>query len=310
MGVPVSNDGPESKKEQEDEPLPNSAVDAFFVKMKHDFRRPKPSDEAVAVALQAIQKITGEAALEHNEANAFPHESGDGCPRCGAVNSGANRFCGYCGALLGRTEKAVTKPEVKPEGAAGSSAQHIYHHHYHHHYFLDSQGKALANIGSSVVPAGNAPLAPPSEDTSDAETAIQKLVQDWSVFCNSKRLDDLVALYSADAIVLRPNEAPAHGCAAIRQLLEADLQAGLGDVDLECADTGIVGEIACLTGRCKMLVPIAAAKRTEQTGKYLMVARRERGEWKIVADSWSMDTTPRISAPANAAVLPMRAPRK
>jgi len=310
MGVSVSDDGPDSKKEPEDAPLPNSAVDAFFVKMKHDFRRPKPSEEAIAVALQAIQKITGEAVLEHNDTKAFVRESGDGCPRCGAVNSGANRFCGYCGALLGRTEKAVIKPEVKPEGAAGLSAQHFYHHHYHHHYFLDAQGKALAENGASVLPAGNKPLADPSEDTSDAEVAIQKLVQDWSVFCNSKRLDELVALYSADAIVLRPNEAPAQGVTAIRQLIEADLLAGLGEVDLECADTGIVGEIACLTGRCKMLVPLAAAKRTEQTGKYLIVARRERGVWKIVADSWSMDTTPRIPAPANAAVLPMRAPRK
>ena len=306
----MSNDDPDSKKEPEDVPLPNSAVDAFFVKMKHDFRRPKPSEEAVAVALQAIQKITGEAVLEHNDTKAFVRESGDGCPRCGAVNSGANRFCGYCGALLGRTEKTVTKSGVKPEGVAGLSTQHFYHHHYHHHYFLDAQGKALAENGASVVPTGNPPVAQPSEDTSHAEAAIQRLVQDWSVFCNSKRLDDLVALYSADAIVLRPNEAPAHGVTAIRQLLEADLQAGLAEVDLECADSGIVGEIACLTGRCKMLVPLAAAKRTEQTGKYLMVARRERGEWKIVADSWSMDTTPRIPASANAAVLPMRAPRK
>src|SRR5260370_13792980 len=47
-----------------DDPLPNSAVDDFFVKMNHDFRRPKPSEEAVAAALHAIQALARDVA-EH-----------------------------------------------------------------------------------------------------------------------------------------------------------------------------------------------------------------------------------------------------
>src|SRR5713101_2514586 len=179
MDVSVSNDDSDSKKEPEDAPLPNSAVDAFFVKMKHDFRRPKPSEEAVAVALQAIQKITAETVLEHNSTNEGAGETGVGCPRCGALSSGVNRFCGYCGALLGRTEKAASKREVTAEGAPpGSSVQeqHIHHHHYHHHYFLDSEGNTL--LGSAALPAGKAPAASPSENTENAEAAIQRLVQD------------------------------------------------------------------------------------------------------------------------------------
>src|SRR5712692_1308665 len=101
----VSADGPDSKKELDDEPLPNSAVEDFFVKVNHDFRRPKPSEEAVAVALQAVQKLTGEA-LEHNLVNSREHDSDDQCPRCGAANSGANRFCGYCGASLLQSKPA------------------------------------------------------------------------------------------------------------------------------------------------------------------------------------------------------------
>jgi ketosteroid isomerase-like protein len=122
------------------------------------------------------------------------------------------------------------------------------------------------------------------------ESALRKLVEDWAVYCNSRRLEDLVALYSRDAIVLRPNTAPARGSAAIRQLLSEALGAGLGDVELNVADTGVLAEIACLTGRCRMLAPVAAGKRQEQTGKYLLVARRERGEWKILADAWSIDS--------------------
>ena len=79
---------------------------------------------------------------------------------------------------------------------------------------------------------------------------------------------------------------------------------------MDCADIGIVGDFACLTGRSKMLVPTAPAKRHEQTGKYLIVARRENGQWKIVADSWCMDAPKAPPASASAPVLPIRAQRK
>jgi ketosteroid isomerase-like protein len=77
-------------------------------------------------------------------------------------------------------------------------------------------------------------------------------------------------------------------------------------VDLKGADTGVLGEIACLTGRCRMLAPVAAGKRQEQTGKYLMVARREHGEWKILADAWSMDSAREELAAQKIAVVPSR----
>ena len=131
-------------------------------------------------------------------------------------------------------------------------------------------------------------------------------MQTWSRCFNSKRLDELVELYSSDSIVLRPNSVPAHGQDAVRQLFETALEAGLGDVQLDCADIGIVDDFACLTGRSKMLVPTGPAKRREETGKYLIVVRREGREWKIVADSWCMDTPKAPAASASAPVLPIR----
>jgi ketosteroid isomerase-like protein len=119
----------------------------------------------------------------------------------------------------------------------------------------------------------------------------------------------LLALYSADAIVLRSNVAPAHGRSAIRQLLQAELQAGLGDVELDCADAGFLNDIACLTGRSHMLVPTAPGKRHEETGKFLIVARRESGAWKILADSWCIDAAPKPPVPPTASVPPARTPR-
>ena len=151
------------------DPLPNSAADDFFVKMNRDFRRPKPSEEAVAAALHAIQTLAGDAGLEHDDVAAeessedFEHrDAGQSCPKCAAINSGSNRFCGYCGTTLIRREKpgAQTPPSAllrQPAHREPPSAeqliregtpreQHI--HQYHHHYFPESVVKqSLAFAG-------------------------------------------------------------------------------------------------------------------------------------------------------------------
>ncbi len=259
------------------------AVDEFFVKINHDFRRPKPSEQAVASALNTIQRLGVESRFNYTGMN----ENGGGtCPKCGASNSGLNRFCGYCGTLLDRPERPAGTSERAQNSADGG--QHVYHHHYHHYYLDGSWSEESPELESKEV-TGTTPTPPtlPFPAAGSVESNLRKLVEDWAVYCNSRRLEDLVALYSRDAIVLRPNVAPARGSAPIRQLLGAALGAGLGDVELNAGDTGVLGEIACLTGRCRML---AAGKRQEQTGKYLMVARRERGDWKILADAWSLDS--------------------
>ena len=296
--------GPESQ----DEVQPNSAADEFFGRMKRDFRRPKPSEEAVASALQAIQKLTGEYPVEHSFGPSS-QTAEEKCPKCGAENSANNRFCGYCGTLMHRPEEHVTE---KPSDA-GSTGKHVYHHHYHHHIFQDSarSPKELAEGIQLSGETSQADIALPiaAEDRNDSSDVVQKLIQKWSRCFNSKRIDDLMDLYSSDSIVLRPNSPAAHGREAVRKVLDSAIESGVGDVQLECADIGIVGDFACLTGQSKMLVPTAPAKRQEATGKYLIVVRRENGEWKIVADSWCMDV-PKVTATDGTTAVPARGQRK
>jgi uncharacterized protein (TIGR02246 family) len=324
----------------DDDLLPNSAADDFFVKMNRDFRRPKPSEEAVAAALHAIQTLAGEAAEHEVEGtpaddflaeNPTPRTAGATCPKCGAGNSGANRFCGSCGASLARRtkpaahapadaplrepthrEKTFRQPTTREQQPGGGSAHEQHIHHHHHHYFPGSTGgpaeKPPAFDPASATLTGEL-AAPKLTGTAAAEAAVQKLMSDWTLCCNSKRLDDLLSLYSPDAIVLRANVAPAHGHPAIRELLKAALEAGLGDVELDPADAGVLGDIACLTGTSRMLVPTAPGKRHEETGKFLIVARRESAAWKILADSWCIDVFPKPNAPPTSPVVAPRTPR-
>jgi hypothetical protein len=179
-----------------DDPLPNSAVDDFFVKMNHDFRRPRPSDEAVAAALHAIQTLAGDAAEHDVEAAAVQDLSSDDsatatagalCPKCRAVNFGTNRFCGYCGALITQREKLATgaaapgalihEPPTRDQTAR---EQHI--HHHHHHYFPGSEGKHSVTAEGKAALVGELAPSPPIS-VAAAETAIQKLGKresDWT----------------------------------------------------------------------------------------------------------------------------------
>jgi len=315
--TPPNEDLPENTG---DDPLPNSAADDFFIKMNRDFRRPKPSEEAVAAALHAIQTLAGEAAEQDVEETSISYPVVEGspsradektCPKCGDRNSAANRFCGTCGSTLSRGGKlaAKTAPSVpqQPRREEPTREQHI--HHHHHHYFPGSGGKP-PQFGDGGSALSGELAAPGMTDAAAAQSGVQNLVRDWTLACNLKQLDHLLALYSPDAIVLRANAAPAHGHPAIREVLKAALEAGLGDVELTPADAGILGDIACLTGTSRMLVPTAPGKRREETGKFLIVARRENGAWKILADSWCIDVFPKPATDPTPPTPVVRAPRE
>ena len=127
---------------------------------------------------------------------------------------------------------------------------------------------------------------------SRAEAAVRRVTHEWVLACNTKHLDDLLELYTADALVLRSNYPPVRGAAAVREFFFAALDAGLGEVEVEPLRVEVVGDLAYEAGRCKALVSGTAGKRREERAKYLWVfTRQSNSEWKLAADCWSSDLT-------------------
>ena len=251
------------------------------------------------------------------------------CRICGYRNRTGNKFCGMCGIAVGESlapEPASHEPphreEERPPSRALALPQnsfldhdpatrpamtqpsgletHHYHHHYHHHYFPGGE----AMVGRSAPDAMRDPArdsirddkprvtAAQRGDMSRAEAAVRSVTHEWVLGCNTKHLDDMLDLYTADAMVLRSNCAPIRGAAAIREFFFGALDAGLGEVELEPLRVEVVGEFAYEAGRCKALVPSATGKRREERGKYLWVCvRQSNNEWKLAADCWSADLT-------------------
>jgi ketosteroid isomerase-like protein len=308
----------------EEDLVPDPSVDDFFNRMKGEMRRPKPGQEAVTAALHSIHRLglqaDSETSVDALDDAAFGVQRM--CHACGSQNPGDNRFCAFCGVPLPEAQvepRRAAPAMVHGDSSSNPAGPHHYHHHYHHHYFSSDGSSQPA--GSEQRPVNGiapvrdaartrAPIGTPG--LSRSEAAVRKVTQDWVQACNTKHLDDLVEIYHADAIVLRPNVPPVRGTAAIREFFFSVLDAGLGEVELEPLRVELSGEIAYEAGRCKMLVP-HMGKRREERGKYLITLARQAGEWKIIADCWSSDLSLGVvpesasaSATPNAAARPPR----
>lgn len=295
----------------------NPALGEIYQRLYPEMRRPKPNQEAIAAALQAMQRLTLEADSETVAEDATQHSPNalTACPVCGHRNREGNQFCGACGLPLGplpesdsasqttanpnlSTSAQAARDEVHPAVGAHAGA-HYYHHHYHHHYFQG--GNADPGTGASRV---NAPesareadrlriaAAAKGEPMSRSEAAVRRLTQEWVLACNTRQLDELIELYATDALVLRSNLPPIRGAAAVREFFYSSLEAGLGEVAVDPMRVEVSGDMAHEVGRYSALVPGATGKRREERGKYLWVfAKQPSGDWKLVAECWSSDLT-------------------
>jgi ketosteroid isomerase-like protein len=276
-------------------------VDQFFTKLQSDMRRPDLSQDAITEAFDSIQRLAQEGE---------PVRAGDAvfCPSCRRPNGSGNKFCSFCGSSL----------QAQP--AEPAPGRHHYHHHYHHHEFSAGAPGMAQFVAPNAAPVRDVPRARTAgaatgQPMGRAEVSLRKVSQDWAFSCNTKHLDDMVALYATDAMVVRSNVPPVRGTAAIRELFFAALDAGLGEVEFEPLRVELFGDVGYEVGRCKMLVPSTSGKRREERGKYLIISHRQEGEWKIVADSWSTDLSlnpmPDANAKPNpAAAVPPRPTRK
>ena len=314
-----------SPLDAEGELEPNAEVEDFFHRLmeKNEMRRPKPSPEAIAAALQAMQRLGVAGSDEELPDDPNPGlegaPMGAACPVCGYANQPGNQFCGMCGKSFQETESA-SPMNIGPQGGAQGSppGPHHYHHHYHHHYFAGGTGSDLVSAAlgqraaappAKEVAKARSPLGGPA--LSRAEAALRQMTQDWALACNNKQLDDLVEFYAADALVLRPNLPPVRGTTAIREFFFAALDSGLGDVEMEPLRVELLGDLAYEAGRCKMLVPIAVGKRREERGKYVVVfAKQKSGEWKAVVDTWSTDLTLGAPDAVPSKAAPLQQPRR
>jgi ketosteroid isomerase-like protein len=137
--------------------------------------------------------------------------------------------------------------------------------------------------------------------TRPAERILRDLDAQWSKAAAAKNLEQTVAFYSDDAIVLPPNATSAAAKEAVRNVWK-DILAAPGLVinwKPSRVKLGHNGAMAWVSGTYELTMNDATGKPMNDRGKYLEVWEKQAdGNWKCAADMWNSDLA--VSPPATA----------
>ena len=295
---PKQDDRPAGQPRQHNEqPVEGKEVEELLQRLPANLRWPKPNAEALAAAVEAIQRMSGGSAAAQDLAAAAvadernADEPDGACSACGIPLAPAARFCAACGT------PAQTAGDLTAQSRAGGGQHHVHHHYHHFVPTLETPSPTPSGESGPTVPRGRAPGAAGASG-GRAEASARQVVQDWAQACNTRHIDDLLELYSADATLIRSSVPPVRSLPAIREFLASLLEAGLGDVEMESLRLEVMGEIALDLGRCKMLVPVAMGKAPRRARK---ISGRPRP-----AAHWHMEDPRRTAG----LPIPRSAPRR
>jgi ketosteroid isomerase-like protein len=136
-----------------------------------------------------------------------------------------------------------------------------------------------------------APQQPASTQAAD-EAAVRQTDENWSKAAQSKKVDDWVAFYSEDAVILPPNDKKASGKEDVRKdigelLMLPGLSLRWEPSKVEVARSG---DLAYTQGSYRMAFTDPHGKPATDQGKTLEIWKKQAdGTWKCVADMWSSD---------------------
>jgi len=125
------------------------------------------------------------------------------------------------------------------------------------------------------------------------EAAVRKADADWVKAAQTKKIDDWVAFYADDAVVLPPNDKTVTGKESIRKPI-TDLLA-LPGLSISWTPTKVEvaksGDLAYLYGTYQLSVAGPDGKPIDDHGKMLEIWKKQTdGNWKCIVDTWSTDS--------------------
>jgi ketosteroid isomerase-like protein len=94
----------------------------------------------------------------------------------------------------------------------------------------------------------------------------------------------LANMYTTDAKAMPPNDELAQGRAAIQKVWQGAIDAGIRDLSFEVLEVEKKGDSLYEVGKYKLN---GADGKQMDHGKYLVVWKREGGQWKLHRDIWN-----------------------
>jgi uncharacterized protein (TIGR02246 family) len=120
---------------------------------------------------------------------------------------------------------------------------------------------------------------------------LSQMNRDFAKALNNKDAVAAANLYTEDATLLPPNEAPVTGRANIQKYWDGAISGGAFDVSVATTTTGSNGDLGYEVGRFQMSIKLPDGTVTVEKGKYIELLKRgEDGSWKSTHGIWNTDT--------------------
>ena len=125
----------------------------------------------------------------------------------------------------------------------------------------------------------------------DLQSAVRELDAEFTRHANAGDAAALTnAFYAADAVLLAPGTPKLDGTEAIQAFWQGFIDSGVKDVSIETREIVEAGDYGYGIGAYSCTLPSESGERARDTGKYIVIYRRQAdGGWKVIADQFNSD---------------------
>jgi ketosteroid isomerase-like protein len=158
----------------------------------------------------------------------------------------------------------------------------------------------IAQALISLLAVATACTSAPKVDVQAEETAIRALDEQLGTLVAKRDTAGIVAMYTADAVVMPANAPAARDAAAIRAVWAGLLSLPGVSLQLtpEKVEISAAGDLAADAGSALMEMDTPQG-RIKDVSKFLVVWRKVNGSWKMAYDIWN-ENAPPAPPPADA----------
>ena len=125
------------------------------------------------------------------------------------------------------------------------------------------------------------------EDTAEVRQAIEAINKQWEDAVKRGDAAAIAALYTEEARVLPQDGPTLVGREAIQNFQQSYIDAGFNDFRLTTLEVGVVRDLAYEIGEYALTIQPEEGEAIRDQGKYVVVWKRENGEWKLDVNIWN-----------------------
>lgn len=126
---------------------------------------------------------------------------------------------------------------------------------------------------------------------SKTEPALSKIAADFGAALTAGDAAKVAMFYTADAMFMPPNEPAIKGRSNIQAWMQKQIDAG-ASLKLQSTESRISGDLAFEAGTYTFSMKPKTGEPVSDSGKYVVVLRREGSDWKISHDIFNSDMPP------------------